>query len=363
MTEYGYFLSCEEFTPQELIDQAVRAEAAGFTRLAISDHFHPWNEAQGNSAFVWSMIGALSQAVDLPVTTLVTCPTVRLHPAVTAQAAATSSVLLGGRFALGVGTGEALNEHVLGDRWPSFEERAEMLEEAVAVMRELFTGRQVSHRGRHYTVDTARLYTAPEGPLPVLVSGFGPKAAELAGRIGDGFVTMTPDADLVAAFRAGGGAGKPVVGGLKVCWSADREKAVDVVHRRWPTELLPGELAQLLPTPAHFEQASELVTREAVAEAVPCGDDVDQHAAAIGAYRQAGFDEVYVGQIGPDQDAFFDAYRELVLPALRGTGSAPAHPPVETPEARMTGEGAPAPDERAKGPADGPEFAPTEPGR
>ncbi|MFH8725203.1 TIGR03557 family F420-dependent LLM class oxidoreductase [Streptomyces termitum] len=317
MTQYGFFLSCEEFTPDELISQARRAREAGFTRLAISDHFHPWNDAQGNSAFVWSMIGALSQAVDLPVTTLVTCPTVRLHPAVTAQAAATSGVLLGGRFALGVGTGEALNEHVHGDAWPSFDQRAEMLEEAVEVMRELFSGNLVTHRGRHYTVDNARLYTVPEELPPVYVSAFGPKAAELAGRIGDGFVTMTPDADLVGAFREGGGADGKVVGGVKVCWSADRDEAVDRVHRLWPTELLPGELAQILPTPAHFEQASELVTREAVAEAVTCGDDVDQHVETVRAYARAGFDEVYVGQIGPDQDAFFDSYRELVLPALR----------------------------------------------
>ncbi|GLW55468.1 LLM class F420-dependent oxidoreductase [Kitasatospora phosalacinea] len=368
MTEYGFFLSCEEFTPQELIRQAERAREAGFTRLAISDHFHPWNEAQGNSAFVWSVIGALSQTVDLPVTTLVTCPTVRLHPAVTAQAAATSSVLLDGRFALGVGTGEALNEHVLGDRWPSFEERAEMLEEAVEVMRELFTGRQVSHRGPNYTVDNARLYTAPRGRLPVLVSGFGPKAAAMAARIGDGFVTMTPDADLVAAFRGAGGAGKPVVGGLKVCWSADREAAIDEVHRRWPTELLPGELAQLLPTPAHFEQASTLVTRDMVADAVVCGDDVDAHVEAVLAYPRAGFDEVYVGQIGPDQDAFFEAYRTRVLPALKGADAgartaADTDRALETPEARMTGEGAPAPDESTKDAGDGPEFAPTDPGR
>ncbi|WP_431683165.1 TIGR03557 family F420-dependent LLM class oxidoreductase [Kitasatospora sp. KL5] len=318
MTEYGYFLSCEEFTPAELIDQAKRAQQAGFTRLAISDHFHPWNDAQGNSPFVWSVIGALSQTVDLPVTTLVTCPTVRLHPAVTAQAAATSSVLLGGRFTLGVGTGEALNEHIHGDLWPSFDDRAAMLEEAVAVMRELFTGRQVSHRGRHYTVDNARLYTAPDGPLPVHVSGFGPNAAELAGRIGDGFVTMTPDADLVGTFREGGGAGKPVVGGVKVCWSSNRDKAVDTVHRLWPSELLPGELAQILPTPAHFEQAAELVTPEMVEESVTCGDDVQEHIDTVRAYARAGFDEVYVGQIGPDQAMFFDAYRELVLPVLQG---------------------------------------------
>ncbi|MFI6417263.1 TIGR03557 family F420-dependent LLM class oxidoreductase [Streptomyces sp. NPDC050842] len=318
MTSFGYFLSCEEFTPAQLVRQARLAQGAGFTRLAISDHFHPWTNAQGSSPFVWSMIGALSQTVDLPVTTLVTCPTMRLHPAVTAQAAATSSVLLSGRFALGVGTGEALNEHVLGDRWPAFDERADMLEEAVEVMRKLFTGREVSHRGRHYTVDNARLYTVPEAPPGILVSGFGPKAAALAGRIGDGFVTMTPDEDAIASFRDEGGTGKPVIGGLKVCWGQDRDAAVDTTHRTWPTEQLPGELNQILPTPAHFEQAAGLVTRKQVADSVPCGPDVEEHVEAVRAYVDAGFDEVYVGQIGQGQEEFFHAYREKVLPALRG---------------------------------------------
>ncbi|MFD6969579.1 TIGR03557 family F420-dependent LLM class oxidoreductase [Streptomyces sp. NPDC059949] len=316
MTSFGYFLSCEEFTPGQLLEQAGRAADAGFTRLAISDHFHPWNDAQGNSPLVWSMIGALSQTVDLPVTTLVTCPTMRLHPAVTAQAAATSSRLLEGRFALGVGTGEALNEHVLGDRWPSFDERADMLEEAVEVMRALFTGRQISHRGTHYTADNARLYTTPHGRLPVHVSGFGPKAAELAGRIGDGFVTMGPDQEAIGRFREAGGAGKPVIGGLKVCWDTDRDRAVDTAHRLWPTEHLPGELAQILPTPAHFEQASELVAPGQVSENVPCGDGIEEHLAAVRAYVDAGFEEVYVGR--PGQEAFFAAYREKVLPALNG---------------------------------------------
>ncbi|MCB5179193.1 TIGR03557 family F420-dependent LLM class oxidoreductase [Streptomyces antimicrobicus] len=316
MTAFGYFLATEEFTPAELLDQARRAEEAGFTRLAVSDHFHPWNDAQGNSPLVWSMIGALSRTVALPVTTLVTCPTVRMHPAVTAQAAATSSVLLDGRFALGVGTGEALNEHVLGDPWPPFAERAAMLEEAVEVMRRLFTGELVSHRGTHYTVENARLYTVPDEPPPIHVSGFGPKAADLAGRIGDGFVLMSPERELIDAFRAGGGAGKPVIGGLKVCWDRDRERAVDTVHRLWPSQLLPGELSQILPTPAHFEQACELVTREQVSESMTCGDDPEAHVEALRAYVDAGFDELYVGQIGPKQEAFFENYRTKVLPAL-----------------------------------------------
>ncbi|AZM87275.1 MULTISPECIES: TIGR03557 family F420-dependent LLM class oxidoreductase [Streptomyces] len=326
MTSYGYFLASEEFTPAELLDQARQAEAAGFTSLAISDHFHPWNDAQGNSPFVWSVIGALSQTVDLPVTTLVTCPTVRMHPCITAQAAATSSVLTGGRFRFGVGTGEALNEHVNGDPWPPFDERADMLREAVEVMRELFGGDRVTHRGRHYTVENARLYTCPESPPPVYVSGFGPKAAAMAAEIGDGYVLMGPDRELVDAFREAGGTGKPVIGGLKVCWHEDRDEAVDTVHRLWPSEQLPGELAQILPTPAHFEQAAELVTRAQVAESTPCGDDPAEHIAAIERYVDAGFDEVYVGQIGPDQSAFFDAYRTTVLPALAhgSAGSAEA---------------------------------------
>ncbi|WP_037577103.1 LLM class F420-dependent oxidoreductase [Phaeacidiphilus oryzae] len=317
MTGYGYFLSCEEFTPEELLTQARLAEQAGFHYLAISDHYHPWNEAQGSSPFVWSMIGALSQATSLPVTTFVTCPTVRIHPAVLAQATATSAVLTEGRFRFGVGSGEALNEHILGDRWPTAPERLEMLEEALQIIRRLWTGEEYSHRGKHYTVENARLYTVPEEPPPILVSGFGPQAAELAGRLGDGFVTMGPDTELIERFHKSGGAGRPVVGGLKVCWGRDRGEALRTAHQRWATEQLPGELNQVLSVPRHFEQAATLVTEEMTAEQVVCGPDPEDHVAALRAYADAGFDEVYVGQIGPDQQGFFDCYRTEVLPRLR----------------------------------------------
>src|SRR3954452_13819434 len=215
----GYFLSCEEFTPRELIEQAKRAEAAGFHALWISDHYHPWNDEQGHSAFVWSVIGAISAATDLPVTTGVTCPTVRIHPAVIDQAAATSGVLLDGRFGLGVGSGEALNEHILGDAWPEADVRLEMLEEAVEVMRTLWAGGQQSHRGRHYTVENARIYDLPRERVPVLVSGFGPKSSRLAARIGDGYITMSPDVDAIELYRSEGGSG-PVQAGTKVCYMA-----------------------------------------------------------------------------------------------------------------------------------------------
>lgn len=318
MTAYGYFLASEEFGPAELLDQARLAEEAGFKALAISDHYHPWIGAQGQSPFVWSVIGALPQVCSLPVTSFVTCPTVRMHPAVQAQAAATSAVMTGGGFRFGLGTGEALNEHILGDHWPEAQVRLDMLEEAVTVLRELFTGEQISHRGTHYTVENARLYTVPDDPVPLYISGFGPLAAALAGRIGDGFVTMGPDAGLVEQFRGSGGGSKPVLGGTKVCWDTDRGRAIRTVHQRWPNLQLPGELAALLPNPAHFEQACSLVTEEMVAENTVCGDDVEAHVQELAAFSRAGFDEVYVGQVGGDQQAFFDAYRRHVLPRLAG---------------------------------------------
>jgi G6PDH family F420-dependent oxidoreductase len=313
----GFFLSCEEYGPQELVAQARMAEEAGFHALWISDHFHPWTDSQGQSPLVWSVIGALSQVTRLPVTTAVTCPTVRVHPAIVAQAAATSAVMLEGRFTLGVGSGEALNEHVLGDVWPEADERLEMLEEAIEVMRELWTGKQVSRRGEHYTVQSARLYTRPDTPPPVYVSGFGPKAVELAGRVGDGFCITMPDKDLISRFHAAGGEGKPVQAGAKVSFHADEAEAKAIAHRIWPNDALPGELAQVLPTPAHFMQASELVTEDMLAETVPCGPDLDRHAESLKEFADAGVDELYVQQVGGNHRAFFDAYARDVLPKFR----------------------------------------------
>jgi G6PDH family F420-dependent oxidoreductase len=315
----GYFLSSEEWAPQDLVAQAVKAKDAGFEGLWISDHFHPWIDAQGHSPFVWTTIGAIAQAAPgMHVTTAVTCPTMRTHPAIIAQAAATSAVLLEGRFSLGVGSGEALNEHIFGDRWPEADERLEMLEESVEVIRTLWEGGVKSHRGRHYRVEHARIYDLPETPPTVIVSGFGSKAVDVAARIGDGYCTVGPDEDSVKQFRENAARPDTIVqGGLKVCWADDAAQARKTVHELWPNEGLPGELAQILPTPAHFEQASELVTEEVATEGTPCGPDVDEHVEAITAYADAGFDELYVNQIGPEQDAFFAAYSEHVLPRLR----------------------------------------------
>src|SRR5690349_4230407 len=318
----GYFLSSEEYTPAELLDQARRAEEAGFEALWISDHFHPWNDEQGQSPFVWSMIGAIAQVCSLPVTTAVTCPTTRIHPVIIAQAAATSAVLLNGEFRLGVGTGEALNEHVAGARWPSILQRLEQLEEAVEVMRRLWTGEFVTFHGQHYTVENARIYTRPDEPPPVYVSGFGPNAAELAGRIGDGFISTSPDREGLQRFRDSGGAGKPSQVGYKVCWGRDPEAAIDTAHRLWANSGVPGELSQVLPSPKHFEQVSSLVTRDMTRRAIAYGSDVERHVDAFRPLAEAGFDEVYLSQIGgrdrnSDIAGFFDFYRDEVLPALR----------------------------------------------
>jgi G6PDH family F420-dependent oxidoreductase len=313
----GYTLSSEDNGPAELVEQAKRAEAAGFHALWISDHYHPWNDVQGHSPFVWSVIGAVAEATNLPVTTGVTCPTIRIHPAIVAQAAATSAILLGGRFNLGVGSGEALNEHILGDAWPEADERLELLEEAVEVIRLLWEGGDRSHRGRHYRVSNARVYDLPDNPPPVLVSGFGPKATKLAARIGDGYITTSPDEELIGLYRSEGGKGR-VHAGTKVCFGSDEQEAVRTVHRLWPNIGLPGELAQVLPTPAHFEQAAQLVTEEAVAQAVPCGPDLDHHARELQAFERAGVDELFVQQVGPDLDPFFETWAPDILGRFGG---------------------------------------------
>ncbi len=314
--EIGFFLSSEEHGPVELVTFAQAAETAGFRSALISDHYHPWLEEQGQSPFVWSVLGALAATTNLRVTTGVTCPTVRIHPAVIAQAAATCAAMMPGRFRLGVGSGENLNEHILGDAWPPVRVRLELLEEAVGIMRELWEGSIVTAHTKHYTVENARLYTLPEAPPAVLVSAFGPKATEVAARIGDGFVTTKPDADAVKRYRAMGGRG-PAIAALKVCWAQTREAAVRTAHRLWRTEALPGQLAQELPIPRHFTQAAELVTNDMIGQSIACGPDPAAHVEAINKYIEAGFDELYINQIGKDQAGFLRFFEREVQPQIR----------------------------------------------
>ena len=315
MAQIGYAISSEEHLPNDIVRHAQLAEEAGFPYALISDHYHPWIDKQGHSPFVWSVIGGIAQATStLRLGTGVTCPIVRIHPAIIAQAAATSAAMMPGRFFLGVGSGEALNEHILGDRWPETEVRLEMLEEAVEVIRLLWQGGVQSHHGKHYTVENARIYTLPEEPTEIMVAASGPNAGELAGRIGDGLISTSPDKKVVQTFEGAGGAGKPRYAQATVCWAADEASARKTALELWPNSAIPGELGQELPQPAHFEQAAKLVTEDKVAESVVCGPDPEKHAQNLQTFIDAGFDHVYVHQVGPDQEGFIRFYQREILP-------------------------------------------------
>jgi G6PDH family F420-dependent oxidoreductase len=315
--ELGYALSSEEHRPNDLVAYARRAEESGFTFALISDHYHPWIDAQGQSPFVWSVIGAIAHATSrLQLGTGVTCPTVRIHPAIVAQAAATCASMMPGRFFLGVGTGENLNEHITGARWPTADMRLEMLEEAVEVMRLLWQGGMRSHHGKHFTVENARVYTLPDDPVDVYVAASGEKAATLAGRIGDGFISTVPVDDYTKIFEKSGGAGKPKIAQMTVCWAADEKTARKTALEMWPTSAVRGELGQELPQPSHFEQAAQMVTEDDVAEGIVCGPDSERHLDRIREYVKAGYDKLYVHQVGHDQEGFFRFYEHEILPKL-----------------------------------------------
>jgi G6PDH family F420-dependent oxidoreductase len=240
----------------------------------------------------------------------------RIHPGIIAQAAATSAAMMPGRFFLGVGTGENLNEHIFGDRWPAHDMREEMLEEAVEVIRMLWQGDTLTYRGEYYTVENARIYTLPDQLPPIFMAASGPRAAETAGRIADGLITTAPEADLLKRFEGEGGTGKRSYGQLTVCWAKDEASARHMAFECWPTAAVRGELTQELPTPAHFEQATKMVREEDVAQAIICGPDPERHIAGIKEFVAAGYDHVYVHQIGPDQEGFLRFYEREVLPKL-----------------------------------------------
>ena len=315
MAEIGYAISSEEHAPNDLVKNARRAEEVGFTFALISDHFHPWVDEQGQSPFVWSVLGAIGATTDLRVGTGVTCPTFRIHPAIIAQAAASTAEMCRGGFFLGVGSGENLNEHILGDRWPEADERLSMLEEAVALIRELWKGETTSWDGEWYKVDNARIYTRPQETPLITVSGFGPKATELAARIGDGFVNTSPDKELVQLYRDRGGRG-PIQAMVKVCWAESEEAARTLAHERWPNSGLPGELAQELKTPNHFMQACELVDEETATGKFALGPDPERHVQTLQEYLDAGFTELFVQQIGPDQEGFLSFWKGELAPRL-----------------------------------------------
>lgn len=316
----GHKLSSEDHDAPTLVREAVLAEERGFEFAMISDHYLPWTYQQGESPFVWAVLGGIAQVTDrIPVVTGVTCPTVRIHPAIVAQAAATVATMMPGRFLFGLGSGEFLNEHVLGDHWPPTDVRHEMLEDAIGIIRRLFAGEEITEHGRHYTLENAQLVAPPEEPPPILVAAAGPKALGLASRTGDGLIATGPDPDDVRRFHDGQGP-RPVVGELKVSYAEGEDEAVRGAMAWWPNAALTGELGQELPHPRHFEQAAQLLDEAQVAEAVVCGPDPERHVAAIRAFADAGFTHLAVHQVVPDVEGFWDFYTDEVLPRLSAAG-------------------------------------------
>lgn len=316
MVEIGYALSSEEHPPNDLVRYAKRAEDTGFSFAAISDHYHPWVDAQGQSPFVWSVIGAISHATSsLRLGTGVTCPTFRIHPAIVAQAAATAAAMMPGRFFLGVGSGENLNEHIMGEHWPAPPVRQEMLVEAVEIIRKLWEGGYQSYDGSYFTVENARLYTLPDEPPPIVMAAGGPTAATLAGQVADALWAAAPKEELIGTYRDAGGTGARY-GQVKMCWAASKQAAKETAFEWWPNGGIGGELSQELRLPRHFEQAAALVTADDVAAKVPMGPDPEQYIEQVRAFVDAGFDHVYLHQIGPDQDGFFDFCAKELLPRL-----------------------------------------------
>ena len=317
MIEFGYFLSSEEHKPNQLVGHAQMAEQSGFKFIVISDHFHPWVSEQGQSPFVWSVLGGIAQATErVKVGTAVTCPIMRIHPAIIAHAAATVADMMPNRFFLGLGTGEYLNEHVLGDVWPPYETRKEMLAEAIHIMRELWKGEEFSHRGTYFTVWDARIYTLPDKPPPIYVAASGPESAEMAAELSDGLISTSSGDEVVTAFKKAGGSGKPCVGSVKVCWAKTKEEAKKTLEKEWPVSSLSGRLHVDLATPKHFEDAVEAMGEVEIPEDSVLGPKPEPYIKAIQSLQENGFDHIYLHQVGPDQQGFLDFFKNTLLPLL-----------------------------------------------
>jgi G6PDH family F420-dependent oxidoreductase len=319
MTAFGYTMMCEQSRPDRLVRDVQRAEQAGFDFSVISDHYFPWLASQGHSGYAWSILGAAAQATErIPLMTYVTCPIMRYHPAVVAQKAATMQILSGGRFRLGLGAGENLNEHVIGHGWPPTGVRHEMLAEAIDIISALFDGDMVTYRGQHFAVESATLWDLHDTRVPVGVAVSGPESCELAGGRADVMIATEPKSELGEMFDAAGGDGKPRVGQTAVCYDPDRDTAVRRAHEQFRWFGLGWPVNANLPGPQAFASASQFVTPDQVASGLACGNDIDEFVAKIRPFVDAGFDEIALVQIGEDQDPFIEWAEKELLPALRG---------------------------------------------
>ncbi|MDQ0938958.1 LLM class F420-dependent oxidoreductase [Streptomyces sp. V1I1] len=319
MPQFGYTMMTEQAGPRELVEHVVGAEHAGFDFSVTSDHYFPWLASQGHAPYAWSVLGAAAHATSrIPLMTYVTCPTTRYHPVVVAQKAATMQLLSQGRFRLGLGSGENLNEHVVGGGWPAAHVRLEMLEEAVEIIRALFAGGNVNHHGAHFDVENATLWDLPDELPPIGVAVSGDRSCELAGHMADLVIATEPKRKLLDAFDRHGGSGKPRIGQLPVCYDTDRDAAIARAHHQFRWALGGWPVNAELPGPSGFAVATEYVRPEDVARSIPCGDKVDDFVEAVRPYAEAGFTEIALVQVGGDhQRPFLDWAETKLLPALR----------------------------------------------
>lgn len=317
MTAFGFSLSSELNTPKQLVDLAQQAERLGFDFALISDHFHPWVSAQGESPFVWSVLGGIASTTSrLRVGTGVTCPLMRMHPAIVAHAAATTANMFGDRFFLGLGAGENLNEHILGDRWPPPAERHEMLVEAIEIIRELWSGEVVSYDGGYYHVDEARLFTLPEQPPPIMLAASGRQSAELAAGACDGLIGVAPDESMLGVFDEASSGKLPKYGQVTLAWGESEEKARKDLAELWPQSGLGGNLKWETKTYELFEDGAEPLTEEQIVGKTPCGPDPEVHLEAIRTFENAGYTHVSLHQIGRDHAGFFEFFERELKPRL-----------------------------------------------
>jgi G6PDH family F420-dependent oxidoreductase len=322
MVTLGYKLMSEEHGPVALVRNAKRAEEAGFDFAAISDHFFPWIDEQGHAPLAWSVLGAVANATKrLGLMTAVTCPTMRYHPAIIAQGAATLALLSGDRFTLGLGAGERLNEHITGEGWPGVVERQARLVEAIDIIQGLLVGNLTNYRGSHFRLEQAKLFDRPERKPPIVIAAGGAAAARLAATKADALMVTEPRADLIAAYTGAGGAG-PRYAEVALCWAEQEDEARKTAHRYFRWALSGWPVLAELPHPRSFAAASRHVSPEQVAEALVCGPSVERHLEAIERYIKAGYDHIILIQIGPDQEGFVEFFERSLTPALRKRAAA-----------------------------------------
>ena len=317
----GYTMMCEQRGPKDLVDDIVLAEQAGFDFSVISDHYSPWLEAQGHSPYAWSVLGAAAAKTSrIGLMTYVTCPIFRYHPAVVAQKAATVALLADGRFRLGLGAGENLNEHIIGGGWPGADVRHERLREAIEIIRSLWDGGYVNYKGQHFDVASAKLYDLPDDPIQLGVAVSGQPSCELAGELADIAIAVEPDGDLVRLFGDAGGSGKPVVGQGGCCYDTDADAALKLAHEQFRWFGGGWKVNAELPGPSAFDAASQFVREDDIAEQIPHGPDVEPYVKAAKSFADAGFTEFAFVQIGSGQARFCEWYAETLCPALEKEG-------------------------------------------